>query len=137
MKYGYVSWFVTCFFFIIGNYHCCQGQPEADDGLLSDAGPRSRPVVVTLPGLGKVQGRRDGPIDFFGGLPYAAPPVGNLRWAPPEVSETTMLQVPTLLLALFLRACRRLSPPCPTNLSSHTLHRIAPFYPVILLAPPL
>lgn len=53
----------------------------------SDASDESRPVVVDLPGLGKVQGRRDGPIDFFGGLPYAAPPVGNLRWAPPEVSR--------------------------------------------------
>jgi para-nitrobenzyl esterase len=25
-----------------------------------------------------------GGIDFFGGLPYAAPPVGSLRWSPPE-----------------------------------------------------
>ena len=34
--------------------------------------------------LGKVQGIRQTGIDFFGGIPYAAPPVGNLRWAPPE-----------------------------------------------------
>ena len=78
---------VTCFFIL--KHHVCQAQSEADDaGLLSESNSRARPVVVNLPGLGKVQGRRDGPIDFFGGLPYAAPPVGNLRWAPPEVSET-------------------------------------------------
>lgn len=71
------------------NSYLCRGQPESDDLLLSSSSSsdatRARPVVVNLPGLGKVQGRRDGPIDFFGGLPYAAPPVGNLRWAPPEV----------------------------------------------------
>lgn len=44
----------------------------------------ARPVVVNLPDLGRVQGRRQGGSDFFGGLPYAAPPVGNLRFAPPE-----------------------------------------------------
>lgn len=44
----------------------------------------TRPVVVNIPDLGRVQGRRQGGSDFFGGLPYAAPPVGNLRWAPPE-----------------------------------------------------
>jgi carboxylesterase type B len=44
----------------------------------------TRPVIVQLPDLGRVQGKRQGGTDFFGGLPYAAPPVGNLRWAPPE-----------------------------------------------------
>lgn len=44
----------------------------------------TRPVVVHLSDLGRVQGKRQGGSDFFGGLPYAAPPVGNLRWAPPE-----------------------------------------------------
>lgn len=87
MTYSGICLFVTCFFILWGK-HVCQGQSEADDaGLLSESTSRARPVVVNLPGLGKVQGRRDGPIDFFGGLPYAAPPVGNLRWAPPEVSE--------------------------------------------------
>jgi carboxylesterase type B len=44
----------------------------------------TRTVVVHLPDLGSVQGKRESGIDFFGGVPYAAPPVGNLRWAPPE-----------------------------------------------------
>ena len=33
-----------------------------------------RPVVVNLPEYGRIQGRRQSSIDFFGGLPYAAPP---------------------------------------------------------------
>ena len=42
-------------------------------------------VRVTLQNLGVLQGIRTlGGVDFFGGIPYAAPPVGNLRWAPPE-----------------------------------------------------
>jgi carboxylesterase type B len=43
-----------------------------------------RPVVVQISNYGRVQGNREGGIDFFGGIPYAAPPVGNLRFAPPE-----------------------------------------------------
>lgn len=43
-----------------------------------------RPVVVDLPDFGRIQGKRQSGIDFFGGLPYAAPPVGPRRWAPPE-----------------------------------------------------
>ena len=41
-------------------------------------------VRVNLGSLGVVQGVRKFGIDFFGGIPFAAPPVGNLRWAPPE-----------------------------------------------------
>jgi carboxylesterase type B len=44
----------------------------------------TRPVVVNVPEYGRVVGRRQSGTDFFGGVPYAAPPVGNLRWAPPE-----------------------------------------------------
>ena len=44
----------------------------------------ARPVIVNLPELGSIQGKRQSSFDFFGGIPYAAPPVGNLRWAPPE-----------------------------------------------------
>ena len=40
------------------------------------------PVVQT--GSGKVQGFITGQVAEFLGLPYAAPPVGKLRWAPPE-----------------------------------------------------
>ena len=61
---------------------------QEPDELLSD-----RPVVVNLPDFGRVQGRRQTGIDKFLGLPYAAPPVGPLRWAPPRpVGSTTAIR---------------------------------------------
>jgi para-nitrobenzyl esterase len=43
---------------------------------------------VELPGLGLLQGIRsfedNHVIDFFGGIPYAAPPVGSFRFSPPQ-----------------------------------------------------
>jgi para-nitrobenzyl esterase len=41
-----------------------------------------RPVAVTQ--SGSVRGRLAGGIDEFLGIPYAAPPTGNLRWRAPE-----------------------------------------------------
>ena len=33
---------------------------------------------------GKLRGVINGDIDEYLGIPYAAPPVGNLRWMPPQ-----------------------------------------------------
>jgi hypothetical protein len=44
----------------------------------------STKVTVTIPGYGKAEGRRETAVDVWKGIPYAAPPVGSLRFAPPE-----------------------------------------------------
>lgn len=46
--------------------------------------PIIRPVTANVPSYGKVEGRREGGVDIWRGIPYAAPPVGSLRFAPPE-----------------------------------------------------
>ncbi len=44
----------------------------------------STKVTVTIPGYGKAVGRREQAVDTWKGIPYASPPVGSLRFAPPE-----------------------------------------------------
>lgn len=49
------------------------------------ATPRAaRPAVIVSLAAGKLQGFRQGPIDTFLGVPYAAPPVGRDRWRAPQ-----------------------------------------------------
>lgn len=40
------------------------------------------PLVQTM--YGKLHGTKDGNIEIFKGIPYAAPPVGEFRWRPPQ-----------------------------------------------------
>ena len=44
------------------------------------------PAVVTL-ASGQVQGTSDQGVDLFRGMPYAAPPVGALRWRQPQPAK--------------------------------------------------
>jgi para-nitrobenzyl esterase len=50
-------------------------------GPLPFFGASSAPQVKT--GSGIVEGKEDGAVHAFLGIPYAAPPVGELRWKPP------------------------------------------------------
>ncbi|MBY8829390.1 carboxylesterase/lipase family protein [Hephaestia mangrovi] len=43
---------------------------------------RTAPIIETLSGA--VRGERAGEIEVFRGIPFAAPPVGPLRWRPPQ-----------------------------------------------------
>ena len=42
----------------------------------------SVPTASTRDGV--IEGRRQGELDVFLGIPFAAPPVGALRWQPPQ-----------------------------------------------------
>jgi carboxylesterase type B len=57
---------------------------QEPDELLESTAATVRYVTVNIPDSGRALGKRVSGVDFFGGLPYAAPPVGSLRWAPPE-----------------------------------------------------
>jgi para-nitrobenzyl esterase len=64
--------------------------------------------VVTVEG-GKVQGalEENGEIAVFKGIPYAAPPVGEMRWRPPQAVESWE----------GVRDAAEFSPVCPQDLS--------------------
>jgi para-nitrobenzyl esterase len=60
----------------------CSTAVGAGTSLARPQGSASRLVVKTADG--KLRGMADGAIDEFLGIPYAAPPVGLLRWRAPQ-----------------------------------------------------
>jgi para-nitrobenzyl esterase len=58
------------------------GPSDANTAPSDGGGPAAAPVVTI--GDGPVQGHAEGAVSAFLGIPYARPPVGPLRWAPPQ-----------------------------------------------------
>ena len=63
------------------------GGSSPDAGTMSDAGPPPPPPVVETPS-GPVQGARGVGFVAFEGIPYAEPPIGDLRWRAPIPAAT-------------------------------------------------
>jgi len=69
----------------------------------------SAPVVTT--NAGAVSGTTAGTVDEFLGIPYAAPPTGNLRWRPPQPAAAWS----------GVRDATQFGPSCPQALTDNPL----------------
>src|SRR5262245_19208612 len=64
-----------------------QNNPDSgagDAGDAVDSGPGIQTGTRIRIESGEIQGDNDGATRRFRGIPFAAPPVGNLRWKPPQ-----------------------------------------------------
>src|SRR5580692_12952615 len=69
----------------------------------NQAGNQAASGTVTVTANGAVRGLADGAVDEFLGIPYAAPPVGPLRWQPPQPAASWS----------GVRAATAFAPHCP------------------------
>ncbi len=51
------------------------------------AGAQGQPLLRTQVETGQLEGIRDGALAVYKAIPYAAPPVGNLRWREPQPAK--------------------------------------------------
>jgi hypothetical protein len=77
---------------------------------LLSAAAYSRSVSVSID-TGRLSGVREGSIVAYKGIPFAEPPVGNLRWQPPQRAKKW---TGTLDANTFKPQCMQLGPPLPT-----------------------
>jgi para-nitrobenzyl esterase len=81
-----------------GTFHGSPGAPEdaqspdasgdAGTGSRADASDSGEPSTLVMVAGGSLQGVVEGTTVSFRGIPYASPPVGTLRWAPPAAPPT-------------------------------------------------
>jgi len=76
-------------------------------GVLAGAAWAAEPVKVAID-AGTLVGTADGPIVSFKGVPFAAPPVGPLRWAPPGKAAAWT----------GARAADQFGPACPQKMNA-------------------
>ena len=75
----------------------------------SPASGGASPIVRIDDGL--VRGTTAGTVDEFLGLPYAAPPIGNLRWRPPAPPASWQ----------GVRDATRFGPSCPQSAAQQSV----------------
>jgi len=75
-------------------------------GIFSGCGTSQTSLDVIQLDSGKISGTQQGSTRTFLGIPYAKPPVGNLRWKPPEAAGPVERHS-------RLREVRRHLPPTP------------------------
>lgn len=61
----------------------CLAPSHAHEGPAMSSTSKSEPTPVVDTSAGRVQGLKAGALNVFRGIPYAAPPVGALRWKAP------------------------------------------------------
>lgn len=64
----------------------CREQPRGSPAAADDASPQSEALLV-MTESGAVRGTSDGNTDVFRGIPYAAPPIAERRFRPPQPPE--------------------------------------------------
>lgn len=77
--------FLTLVVLAILAVYIWSGQPSPDYRIIKSSAPKAAPPTVSL-SQGQAKGiwTRETKGATFAGLPYAAPPVGDLRWAAPQ-----------------------------------------------------